>query len=141
MTLARFVAFHELPEHAPDTLAPLTFAVMIARSRAGVVVVFNRHREVWELAGGFIDPGESPRRAAERELREEAGCMARNSRWLGVVEVNDGRAHFGGVIGCEVDEVPEVFANEEVAAVGYWLREASPQPLGNTDAALLGRFG
>jgi 8-oxo-dGTP pyrophosphatase MutT (NUDIX family) len=42
-------------------------------------------------AGGFIDAGESPRQAAIRELAEEAGCVARPRRWLGLVEVNDGR--------------------------------------------------
>jgi len=141
MPLARFVAFHELPEPPRERVAPLSFAVMLAHSRDGLVVVFNRYRQVWELAGGFIDPGEAPRRTAERELHEESGCVARNSRWLGVVEVNDGRTHFGGVIACEVDEVPKEFANEEIAAVGCWRREASPHPLGHPDAALLGRFG
>jgi hypothetical protein len=114
MPLARFVAFHELPEPPRDRAAPLSSAVMVARSRDGV---------------------------AERELLEESGCVARNSRWFGAVEVQDGRTHFGGVITCEVDEVPREFANEEIAAVGHWRRESSPHPLGDSDAALPGRFG
>ena len=141
MPLARFVDFHECSEPARERIAPLSFAVMVARSSDGLVVVFNRYRQVWELAGGLIDPGETPRQTAERELLEESGCVARNSRWRGVVEVHDGRTHFGGVIACEVDEVPQDYENEEVAAVGQWRRESSPHPLGDSDATLLGRFG
>jgi 8-oxo-dGTP diphosphatase len=145
MPLARFVTFHEVPENeVPARLRPV-FAVILARARQGVVLVFNRYREVWELPGGFIDSGESPRQAAERELAEEAGCTARSTTWLGITEVNDGRAHFGAVFACETDQVPAHFENEEIAGIAFWLRGLAPAPhfqerMGHTDAALLERF-
>ena len=114
---------------------------MIARSRDGAVLVFNRFRQVWELPGGFIDPGESPRQCAERELQEEAGCTARDTQWLGMVEVNDGRTHFGAVFRCSVDTVPAQFENVESAGLTRWRRGQAPEPLGHSDAALLERFG
>ena len=141
MPLARFVAFHDAPERAVTSLPTPKFAVMIARSPDGVVLVFNRFRQVWELPGGFIDPGESLRQGAERELAEEAGCIARDSEWLGVVEVNDGGAHFGGVFRCSVDHVPAHFENAESAGIALWRRDRAPEPLGHSDAALLGKFG
>jgi 8-oxo-dGTP diphosphatase len=141
MPLARFVAFHEVPEQGAGTLPPPRFAVMLARARDGVVLVLSCYRKVWELPGGLIDPGESPRQAAERELTEESGCHARHSRWLGVVEVNAGSTHFGAVFQCEVDEVPGHFANAETAALGRWRRGDSPEPMGHGDAALLEIFG
>lgn len=141
MPLARFAAFHEVPEHdIPAALSP-RFAVIIARSPAGVVLVSSRYRKVWELPGGLIDPGETARQAAERELTEEAGCTAANTRWLGVVEVNDGAAHFGAVFDCQTADVPADFANAETVAIGSWRRDLSPNPLGHSDAALLERFG
>lgn len=141
MPLARFVNFHELPEPGDGHLPAPTFAVMIARSPDGAVLVFNRFRKVWELPGGLIDPGESPRRSAERELAEEAGCAARDTEWLGIVEVNDGRTHFGAVFRCGVDTVPPQFENVETAGLARWRRGQAPEPLGHSDAALLERFG
>jgi 8-oxo-dGTP pyrophosphatase MutT (NUDIX family) len=136
---SRFVAFHELPEDAPG-MASLSYAVMIAHARDGVLLVHSRLRRVWELPGGALDPGETARQAAVRELLEESGCAARNTHWLGILEVDDGRALFGGCLRCDVDAVPEDFSNEETVSLGYWTRTGAPAPLGHADEALLRRF-
>jgi 8-oxo-dGTP diphosphatase len=141
MPLARFTAFHEIPEQGAPGLPPPRFALMIPRAPDGVVLVLSCHRKVWELPGGLIDPGETPRQAAERELFEESGCHARQTSWLGMVEVNDGAAQFGAVFECEVDEVPAHFANAETADLARWRSGSAPEPMGHSDAALLRRFG
>ena len=140
MPLAEFVALHEVSEAQSTRIAVPAFAVVIVRSAGGVVLVFNRFRRVWELPGGFIDPGESPGEAARRELLEEAGCSGQAFQWLGLVEISDGATHFGAVFSCEVDEVPAAVQNEEIAGIAYWRRGAILAPLGATDAALLDRF-
>ncbi|MBC8024384.1 MAG: NUDIX hydrolase [Steroidobacteraceae bacterium] len=137
---ARFVAFHEAPESQRFRGEPLAFALTLARSREGVVLVFNKYRRVWELPGGLIDPGEAPRDAAKRELHEEAGCEAREVAWLGVTEVNDGRTFFGGVFACEV-EVAEFVENEEIGGLSFWQPDRPPPGMGATDEALLTKFG
>ena len=138
--LARFVTLHEIPESECAQIGEPGFAVALARSANGVVVVFNRYRKVWELPGGLIDAGETARDAAARELAEESGCTARNLQWLGLVEVADQGSHFGAVYACDVDDVPASFTSDEIGAVGVWRADSRPRPLGEADAALLNRF-
>ena len=138
--LARFVDFHEAPEADSFRGEKLAFAVIVARSLEGVVLVFNKYRRVWELPGGLIDPGEAARDTAIRELREEAGCEARDVEWLGVTEVKDDRTLFGGVFAGEV-HVAEFVENEEIGGLSYWQADRPPPGIGATDEALLARFG
>ena len=49
MTQARFIAFHEHPERAPQSGPAPRFTRMIARTAAGVLLVHSRVRQVWEL--------------------------------------------------------------------------------------------
>lgn len=139
MPLARFVALHPDPESAPRS--PPRFSVVIARHADGVALVFSRHRRVWELPGGLIDAGETPRQAAAREFAEETGGKAGELEWLGVVEVNDGSTHFGAVFRCTADSLPEKFENWETGGLAIWTRQHAPEPLGHSDAALLNRYG
>lgn len=140
MPLATFVAFHDVSESACTRIAPPVFTVVIAQSPVGTVLVFNRYRRVWELPGGLIDAGESPRDAARRELLEEAECGAHHLAWLGLVEISDGDTHFGAVFRCQVYDAPATVQNDEIGGIAYWWRGQSPQPLGGTDATLLNRF-
>jgi 8-oxo-dGTP diphosphatase len=138
--LARFVAFHEVPESDRFRGEKLAFAVIVARSPEGILLVFNKFRRVWELPGGLVDSGEGLRDTAVRELREEAGCEARDVTWLGITEVKDERTFFGGVFACDVDVV-EFVENEEIGGLSYWQPDRPPPGMGATDEALLARFG
>jgi 8-oxo-dGTP diphosphatase len=141
MPLARFVNLHDVPEDGLAAIGQPRFAVMIGRAAGGVVVVFNRFRQVWELPGGLIDPGDTPRDCAVRELREEAGCAADEIEWLGLVEVEDGRRQLGAVYACRIDAVPSAFESEETTAITLWQPGHSPSPMGDSDSVLLSRFG
>jgi len=67
---------------------------------------FRFGREVFslEVPGGVVDPGEEPRDAAIRELREETGYEGEHVRSLGWVEPNaaiqNNRCHMFAVTGC-----------------------------------------
>ncbi len=53
----------------------------------GRLLLINEYRHgfkknVWFLPAGRVDPGEAPKQAAQRELREEAGVKAKTMRKL-----------------------------------------------------------
>ena len=62
-------------------------AVMVPRFPDGSVLLVRQYRHpagqsLWELPAGTLEPGEKPRRAAQRELAEETGYQARQLRLL-----------------------------------------------------------
>lgn len=141
VTLAGFVTLHAVSEQDHAEVGAARFAVVLARAPAGITLVFNRHRRVWELPGGLIDAGESARDCAAREFGEETGGLAGSLEWLGLVEVHDGSTHFGAVYGCTAERLPDSYQSEETGGLAFWTRRRPPRPLGETDAALLNRFG
>ena len=52
-------------------------------------------KNMFEMPGGLVDPGETPEQAARRELQEEVGCEAGTMEYLGKVYGNawDNAAH------------------------------------------------
>ena len=59
--------------------------VLICRRRSG-----GRHPLKWEFPGGKVEPGEDPREALARELREELAIEAQIGEELGGHEVRYG---------------------------------------------------
>jgi 8-oxo-dGTP diphosphatase len=51
---------------------------VLAARRSGPAALAGR----WELPGGKVEPGEDPKVAAVREIREELGCTVEVTGWL-----------------------------------------------------------
>jgi ADP-ribose pyrophosphatase YjhB (NUDIX family) len=94
--VAAEIAASTTDEAWPDLLARFSEEIGYATPKVdvrGVVVERGRVllvREVgassWTLPGGWADVGETPREAVEKEVREEAGVVARAVRVLGVYD-------------------------------------------------------
>jgi 8-oxo-dGTP diphosphatase len=69
-------------------------AAAVLVERGGQVLLVRRvnqpYRGAWSLPAGFVDAGEDPARAAERECLEESGLSVRVT---GLLEVIAGRDH------------------------------------------------
>jgi 8-oxo-dGTP pyrophosphatase MutT (NUDIX family) len=79
--------------HEAYTLRTVNWAAVAAVTEDGRFVLVRQHRYgvfavTIEVAGGIIDPGESPEIAAVRELREETGYTGAGIESLGVVHPN-----------------------------------------------------
>jgi 8-oxo-dGTP diphosphatase len=65
-------------------------AFVVLRHGGRVLLVQTRRRRRWQLPGGRLESGETPRRAAGRELREETGLRAGSLVLSGVYRRKDG---------------------------------------------------
>ncbi|MET8831106.1 NUDIX hydrolase [Streptomyces sp. NPDC004610] len=133
--------FLRSPESEPPADAPLPLALVALWQADRVLLVLHRVRRAWELPGGLIDPGESPREAAVRELWEESGQRPAGAlRFTGYarfVLAPEGRTEYGALFtGEAAQNPPGMFRpNVETMAVHWWdVRE----PLGAPQEALLG---
>jgi 8-oxo-dGTP pyrophosphatase MutT (NUDIX family) len=138
------ISFTKGGEAAPPQDAPLP-AALVALWRAGrVLMVFDRYRQSWELPGGGIEEGESPRQAAARELMEESGQQSdERLRFIGYarfVLAPDRRSEYLALYAGSCTEARAFEPTEEIAAIRWWdLLEPLPgyvQPLDAHLAAL-----
>ncbi|UUU30808.1 NUDIX hydrolase [Streptomyces sp. CA-210063] len=135
------VTFTREPEEAPPRDAPLPAALVALWHTDRVLMVFDRYRRQWELPGGRVEEGESPRRAAARELLEESGQQPdgplRFIGYAGFVLAPDRRAEYAALFVGHTTDVRDFRANEEIAAIRWWdLSEALPGRTAPLDAYL-----
>lgn len=136
----RLRAVRAIDEAAAAAL-PLAFSLVLGRSDAGYLLVYNRHRAVWELPGGFIDAGESARQCAIRELEEESGQRVTGLRWRAVLEIERPTGTIHGALYCaDIATVAPFAGSAETACAGFWPASGLPAGTSNIDRALIAYY-
>ena len=135
----RLLAFDRLPEGSEFADARVGYCLVAVERGDRVLLVLDRGRGCWELPGGGIEPGETPRQAAARELREEAGLSLapEELRFAGfaLTAFADKPELRGAVFRAEFPETAEAAdpagftPNEEISAISWW-DGAAPLPGG-----------
>ncbi|WP_318842176.1 NUDIX domain-containing protein [Streptomyces marincola] len=130
----RLLAFDRVPEDTRfDDGVPVGYS-LVALWRAGLLLLVHvRGRDCWELPGGGLDPDETPRQAAARELAEESGqhVAPRLLRFAGFALTSlPGRDVLRGAVYRAETDAAEPFApTAEISGIHWW-DGAGPLPHG-----------
>lgn len=137
------VALSEADEATADSdAAPCPLAlVVVVRDDGAVLWGLDAWRGTWELPGGMREPGESPRDAARRELREETGLVAGELTWRGLARFElraPERSELAAVCVTRSSADAEVTPADGELLETRWVGagEAPPEPLAPLDAAI-----
>jgi 8-oxo-dGTP diphosphatase len=101
---------------------PLTHALAVVRHASGVLFVFNRARQVWELPGGMIGRDEHSHTACRREIEEESGQVV-SLTFSGFMHFRlfpDGRTEYGALYSGVLDTIRPFTANDEIEKITFW---------------------
>ncbi|GAA0937474.1 NUDIX hydrolase [Nonomuraea longicatena] len=119
----RLTAFYPAAEVARFDDGPMPLALVAVWRGDELLLVFNRRRRCWELPGGMIDPGETPRMAAVRELWEEAGLSIADPVFAGHARFLLGperRVEYAALYTTRTSVDPDFTPNEEISAICWW---------------------
>lgn len=120
--------------------------VVIRNAANEVLLVEPTYKPRWEIPGGLVEPGESPREAAAREAREELGLVIEIGALLAVHYNDSGRHPTDGVMfvfdGGRLDEVsrlvlpPDELLSAEFVALDRLGDRVDPKMVARLQAAM-----
>lgn len=106
-----------------DDRIPMPASLIVVTLAGRVLMVHDRWRKQWELPGGMLEPGETARQAAVRELAEETGISATDLGFAAVVEFaprRPTRREYAAVYRTDLQVKPQLVVNDEVSDFHWW---------------------
>jgi len=123
-----------------DLDAPLTHALVVAECSGRYLLVHSIDRDCWQLPGGVIEPGETPRECVVRELEEETGQDVDRLTFEGLFKVQmeaDGRVAYGALFAGRIVEVQPFEPTDEIDQILLWDTQADIGEVSQIGEALL----
>lgn len=108
--------------------SPLTTAFMIVESAKGFLLLYNKYLKLWELTGGMIEAGETPKACAIRECREECNQEISDPHFVGLAKMfykknryrEQDMIAYSAVYHAFLQGEQEFLENDEIADICWW---------------------
>jgi 8-oxo-dGTP diphosphatase len=134
------LTFDRAAERDAARFQPLTHALIVVKHADSYLLAWNNFRQEWEIAGGVIDPGDTPRECVSRELFEETGQTTESIRFCGVMKLQlqpDNRIEYGALFAGDLDELKPFTPNHEIGRIILWDQKTDIGYINEIDAAYL----
>jgi len=96
---------------------PVSAAFAVVEGAKGFMLLYNKYRRLWELAGGMLEPGETPRDCAARECMEESGQRLCSLEFMGLVKYASMNA---AIYYAYLDNEAPFVENDEIQALRWF---------------------
>jgi 8-oxo-dGTP diphosphatase len=123
-----------------DTYSPLPGTIIAVRHGRDFLLVYHSARQAWELPGGRIEAGESPRDCAVRELFEETGQRVGRLAFRAILEQRTepgNRIVFAAVYSGSLQAPAPFRESEEISAITFWDGKTDIGYVDEVDAAVI----
>ncbi|MDR2686788.1 MAG: NUDIX hydrolase [Oscillospiraceae bacterium] len=112
---------------ADEAYRPLTGSLVVVKGPEGFMLLKNRFRNQWEIAGGVIERGETPRQCAARECLEESGYAVTGLRFAGLMKCflvpgwfsKESRVEYTALYCADVQDIQAFEENEEMTGLRW----------------------
>ena len=101
----------------------LHFCIIVVKHKEKVLLVFKRLQKKWELPGGTIEKGETPRECIIRELLEETNQTVRKIMFKGIMKFRlkyQNQIIYGALFSAYLDTIKPFKKTEEIEKILFW---------------------
>jgi 8-oxo-dGTP diphosphatase len=121
--LLEFIPVRDEPTLDSKLYPPLSYSLILIKHHGEILLVYDRHKNRWEIPGGKIEHGETPRECVIRELKEETGQTAASVELQGIIKIHSkgkNKVVYGAVFSGSQETLSPFIESEEIVRTCYW---------------------
>lgn len=146
-----FISITSEDEDKLSECPQLTHCLAVVKIENDYLLGWNKWRNRWEIFGGCIDKGETPRECIIRECYEELGIDGPDFKYLGMMKFlmkpdyfsSEERIEYGGLYGITLENIgidkiyEQINDRDEIVRLALYSEVKDKEPVSTIDEKLL----